>query len=146
MRRSAAIKQRLPGTLEFFAHMWWKVINDERAGYGPYRVTTTGYDYSLVSDRDGEVWAMHWHVTGISSETKPHIHLGDVMLSDQAPVNSATHLQTGRMTFETAIRWLVAFGVEPLHDDWENRLALAETPHLLFRSWSADPAVRSDGG
>jgi hypothetical protein len=133
--------------MEFYASMWWRVIEDHREDYGPYRVTTTGYDYSLVcgaESQPSEVWAMHWHATGGSGETKPHVHLGDILLSDQAPVDSNTHLFTGRMTFETAIRWLITFGAKPRHVDWRDRLALAETPHLLFRSWSDDPDVRTD--
>lgn len=133
---------RPDGPLEFFATMWWKVIEDDRDGYGPYRVSTSGYEYSLVSGRNSaEVWAMHWHVTGVSDEVKPHLHLGDLLLSKEAPVNSKAHLRTGRMTFENAIRWVIAFGAEPLHANWEDRLTLAETPHLLFRSWSSDPDV-----
>jgi len=57
LRRSPTVRQRLPGKIEFFAHMWWRVIEDAREGYGPYRVTTTGYDYSLVSGSNDEVWA-----------------------------------------------------------------------------------------
>jgi hypothetical protein len=125
--------------------MWWRVIEDNRDGYGPYRTTTVGYDYSLVSGETDEVWAMHWHVTGVSDEVKPHLHLGDIMLSSQLPITSQTHLRTGRMTFETAIRWLIDFGAEPIHGDWQDRLTLAEAPHLLFRSWSADPDLRIDG-
>lgn len=46
---------------------------------------------------------------------------------------------TGRMTFENAVRWAVEFGAVPMHDNWEDRLALAEAPHILHRSWSGDP-------
>ena len=43
------------------------------------------------------------------------------------------------MTFENVIRWAIEFGVTRRHDDWENRLTLAETPHLLYRTWSDQP-------
>ncbi|MCA1672925.1 MAG: hypothetical protein LC799_12265 [Actinobacteria bacterium] len=135
----------MPGQLELHASMYWRVIKDEREGYGPYRVTTTGYDYSLVIGDDVELWAMHWHGQGRSHEIKPHLHLGDTILSDRAPVTSRSHLRTGRMTFETAIRWAITWGAVPLHDDWEDRLVLAETPHLLFRSWSTDPDIQRTG-
>lgn len=61
----------LPGQLELHASMYWRVIEDERDGYGPYRVTTTGYDYSLVVGDNVELWAMHWHAQGRSHEVKP---------------------------------------------------------------------------
>ncbi|MCW2675188.1 MAG: hypothetical protein JWR70_228 [Modestobacter sp.] len=60
-------------------------------------------------------------------------------LAKGAPVTSKTHLVTGRMTFENAVRWAVEFGAVPMHDNWEDRLALAEAPHILHRSWSGDP-------
>jgi len=131
----------LAGRLELYASMYWRVIEDDREGYGPYRVTTTGYDYLLVIGETDELWAMHWHARGLSHEVKPHLHLGDKLLSDDAPVTSSSHLRTGRMTFETAIRWAVECGAQPLHDDWNDRLALAEAPHLLFRTWGADPEI-----
>lgn len=127
--------------LFLFAAMYWKVITDERDGYGPYRVKTLGYDYSLVQGENTELWAIHWHPSGRSWEKHPHLHLGDALLARTAPVSSKTHLFTGRMTFENAIRWAVDFGAEPLYDDWQDRLTLAETPHMLYRSWSATPDV-----
>lgn len=143
LRRRAGFS--LSGELEFHASMYWRVIEDKRDGYGPYRVTTTGYDYSLVAGESTELWAMHWHAQGRSHEIRPHLHLGDQILADHAPVTSKSHLRTGRMTFETAIRWAITWGAEPLHDDWESRLALAEAPHLLFRSWSFDPGTSEAG-
>lgn len=122
--------------LTLYAAMYWQVIEDERDGYGPYRVTTRGYDYSLVQGDATEVWAMHWHPSGSSWERLPHVHLGDVLFADTAPVSSKSHLRTGRMTFETAVRWCFQFGAEPLADDWDDRLTLAEAPHILHRSWS----------
>jgi hypothetical protein len=132
---------KLPGTLEFYAHMWWRVIRDERPGFGPYRVTTIGYDYSLVCGEEGqtEVWAMHWHPDSASEEVRPHVHLGDMLLTPQSPICRSSHLLTGRMTFENAIRWLIEFGVQPIHENWEQRLREAEGPHLANRSWSSDP-------
>ncbi len=127
--------------LTFYASMYWEVIEDEHEGYGPYRVTTRGYDHSLVRGEATELWAMHWHPAGPSGEKLPHVHLGDVLFGEGSPVSSKNHLRTGRMTFETAIRWTIEFGAMPLHDDWEARLALAEAPHMLYRTWSADPGI-----
>ncbi len=127
--------------LWLFATMYWEAIEDDREGYGPFRVRTLGYDYSLVQGENTEIWAMHWHPKGRSWEVRPHLHLGDVILADDAPINSKSHLTTGRMTFETAIRWAIEFGVEPLRDDYDDHLTLAETPHMLYRTWSGDPGV-----
>lgn len=140
-----ADQPQLPRPLAFHAAMYWKVIRDEREDYGPFRVSTTGYSYSMLAGPEQvEVWAMHWHATGVSDETKPHMHFGVPMLDNAAPVSKRDHMPTGRMTFEDAIRWLVKCGARPLVDNWTDRLALAEAPHLLFRSWSSDPDVRHD--
>jgi hypothetical protein len=129
------------GDLQLFASMHWMLIKDDRDGYGPYRVKTLGYDYSLVQGESTELWALHWHPAGRSWERRPHLHVGDAVLAAGAPVSSKSHLGTGRMTFENAIRWAIEFGAMPLHDNWADRLALAETPHMLFRTWSGDPGV-----
>ncbi|MGQ0779103.1 MAG: hypothetical protein ACT4NY_32595 [Pseudonocardiales bacterium] len=82
--------------------------------------------------------SMYWQV--IKDEREGYGPYG--ILSELAPVTSKSHLRTARMTFEMAIRWAITWGAVPLHDDWENRLALAETPHLLYRSWSTDPEIQ----
>ena len=89
-------------------------------------MTERAYDYSLVRGEPTELWAMHWHPTGSFWERLPHVHLGDVLFAEGAPVSSRSHLRTGRMTFETAVRWAIEFGAMPLHDDWDQRLALVE--------------------
>lgn len=60
----------IPGRLELHASMYWQVIKDERDGYGPFRITTTGYDYSLVIGDKGELWAMHWHAQGLGEASR----------------------------------------------------------------------------
>jgi hypothetical protein len=135
-RASTAGSGRARGKLELFASMWWCVIED--ADNGPLRVSTRGYGYSLVLD-DEELWAMQWQPDGPSPEKKPHLHLGPSLLAASAPITSKAHLRTGRMTFETAIRWCIEFGAEPRYADWNNRLTLAEGPHLLYRSWHQEP-------
>jgi hypothetical protein len=106
-RISDAVSGRAVETLEFFASMWWCVIKDDNNG--PLRVSTRGYSYSLVLD-DHELWAMQWQPDGPSPEKKPHLHLGSSLLAVSAPITPKAHLRTGRMTFETAVRWCVVFG------------------------------------
>lgn len=122
----------------FEAAMYWKVVSDDEPQYGPFRVTTLGYNYRLVLDDGRELWALHWHPAGRSPAIQPHLHLGPNVVED-VEVSAGGHLPTPRMTFEQSIRWVISFGAAPAHLDWEDRLALAETPHLLFRRWSQDP-------
>jgi hypothetical protein len=125
-----------PEDLTFSAAMYWKLIEDDRSECGPFRVTTLGYEYSLVIGETTELWALHGASGRKIVEHRPQVHLGDVLLTEAAPVSSKTHLPTGRMTFENAIRLAADFGAVPLREDWSNRLALAETPHLLHRTWN----------
>jgi len=53
-----------PGKLELYASVYWRVIKINQEGLSPYRVATTGYDYSLVIGETCELWAMHWHPQG----------------------------------------------------------------------------------
>lgn len=128
--------------LNLFGGMQYRIITEDEEGYGPFRVTTEGYMYALERD-ERELFALHWHPSGVSNVTGPHLHLGDPILTAESPINSKAHLPTARMTFEQAIRWAIEFGTPPLCADWEQRLALAEGAHLIFRSWSQDPNVRN---
>lgn len=126
-----------PDGQTFFAAMWWDVIEDARDGHGPVRVTTTGYDYSLVDADDAELWAHHWHPTRPGNVREPHIHLGPGVLSPGSPVTNKSHLPSGRCSLEHALAWAAEAGCRPQHADWRERLAEAEAPHLLYRTWSS---------
>lgn len=127
------------GCIELRARMKYMIIEDERDGYGPFRVTTRGYDYS-VRTRDGAaVLDYHWHPTGLSHEKRPHLHIGSAQLSHDSVLARKQHLCCGRVTLEAVIRNLINNqGVKPLTLDWSDLLDLCETPHILHRSWSMD--------
>ena len=122
----------------FDATMYWRVIEDERLDYGPVRVTTTGYNYRLRLSNGAELWALHWHPTGVSPVDTPHLHLGSAALHADGPLTPAAHLGVSRMTFEQSIRWVIESGASPTREDWADRLVLSEAPHLLYRNWSGD--------
>lgn len=42
-----------PRSLEFRARILYEIIRDNRPGYGPYRITTRGYDYSICTSDKG---------------------------------------------------------------------------------------------
>lgn len=125
--------------IEFRARMKYMLIEDNREDYGPYRVTTRGYDYSVRTQDGTAVLDYHWHPTGLSHEKRPHIHIGSAQLSDESVLAKKQHLCCGRVTLETVIRNLIVNqGVEPLTRDWSDLLDLCETPHILHRTWSMD--------
>ena len=115
--------------------MRYRIITDDREGYGSYRVTTRGYAYSLQDSSGRGMLDYHWHPTGRSDETRPHLHVGSHQLTDDAVLTNKLHIPTGRVTLEDAVRAAIGLGAEPLVDDWDDRLTLSESPHKLYRSW-----------
>lgn len=124
--------------IELRARMKYKIIQDSREGYGPFRVTTRGYDYSVRKADGTAVIDYHWHPTGKSNEVRPHIHIGSSQLRQDSILSNKHHLLCGRITFEAVIRNLIHQDVTPQFDDWSDLLDLCEAPHLLHRTWTLD--------
>ena len=119
--------------------MAYRIVGIDDPDLGPFKVSTLAYHYSITDSRNRELVAIHWHPNGVSTTRSPHIHLGRSVNSKTSPLPDRHHLATSRMTFEQAIKWAIEFGAEPLCDDWRDRLDLAESPHLLYRSWHQSP-------
>jgi hypothetical protein len=134
------VRLRGEPALDFRARMVYRLIEDPRAGFGPIRVTTRAYDYSLRLATGESVVDYHWHPDGVSHEARPHLHLGSAQLQPHGVIGRKHHLPTGRVTFESVIRTAVELGATPLHEDWQQRLEDTETPHIRYRSWSVDPS------
>lgn len=119
------------------ARMQYRIIPDEEAG--PFRVTTEGYAYSLDDASGVELFSIHWHPLGVSTYVKPHLHLPRPVSTPSGLVEAGGHLPVSRMSFEQAIRWSIEWGAQPRVDDWQDRLDLAESPHVLHRRWHVEP-------
>ncbi len=124
--------------LEFMARMRYLIIEDEREGYGPYRITTRAYDYAIQTQDKALVIAWHWHPSGNSHVTEPHLHLGSSQLSADSVLSEKAHYPTGRITFEAAIAASIQLGAKPNYEDWREILAMCEGPHIQYRSWHKD--------
>jgi len=128
-----------PGaSLELRARMFYKIITDDRPDYGPYRITTLGYDYSVRRSDGAAVFDYQWHPRGLSHEKRPHIHIGSAELSADAVLSNKQHILTGRITFKAVLRNLIGLGVRARFDDWSDQLDLCEAPHLRYRTWTND--------
>ncbi|SRR6266508_2044034 len=129
---------RLAGdqALELRARMFYEIIRDARTGYGPFRVTTRGYDYSLRTADRCAVVDYHWHPLSNSHVAAPHLHLGEAQLRPDAVLRGKHHLPTGRITFEAVVKSAIDSGAKPMRADYEERLAETEYRHVLHRSWS----------
>ncbi|BCB81333.1 hypothetical protein GCM10022251_61800 [Phytohabitans flavus] len=121
--------------IEMRARMFYEIIRDPRPGYGPFRITTRGYDYSLRTSDGLAVVDYHWHPLGQSHEKDPHLHIGAAQLRPDSVLSNKDHLPSGRITVESVVRAAIASGATPLQPDWETRLAGTEYRHVLHRSW-----------
>lgn len=93
------------------------------------QVRIVGYSYA-VHDRAGqELLTYQWHPVGRSPVVRPHLHLGSRLLRPElAPPFGRTHWPTERVTLTAVLRAAIEdLGVEPLRDDWQERLTVAET-------------------
>ncbi len=91
---------------------------------GWWRPNPAGYWCELLHSGERELLAYHWHPTGASTITWPHIHVS----GPTAPVDlTRGHLPTGVVVLPAVLRYAIAdLGVEPLRPDWEAVLAGAE--------------------
>jgi hypothetical protein len=98
--------------------MHYEIIRDDREEYGPWRVSTRGYRYQISRIGQQDLARLHWHPTGASHYTEPHLHLPTV-----------------RATFEDAITWAAVLGMPMARDDWPEVLKQCQEKHLVHRSW-----------
>ncbi len=79
----------------------------------------------------------HWHPTGRSHATFPHLHL--------YTVRPDGHFVTPRQTLESAVQWCIEMGAEPRNPQWHSVLAESEGIHQLYRSLVGGPAIATSG-
>ncbi len=119
-------------TVHFEASQRFQLIeipeDDDRRTAGRLRVRTTEYAYNLTMPTGTLSW--HWHPTGRSDEHRPHMHLPD---------DPRGHYPTPRFSIEEVIEWVIQRGVDPAHEDWEQRLMETDGIHKLYRSWTDTP-------
>ena len=92
-------------------------------------VRIVSYEYRLLDPDQREIIAFHWHPTGLSNVTDPHLHLSSQlkpieMGRSQEPLALADmHIPTGFVTLEDVVRLLITeFGISPRRDDWDRLL------------------------
>ena len=103
---------------------------------GPWKCSTTRYQYALDDADDHEIVAYHWHPAGESDVTRPHVHLGIGAKIKHLGLLRA-HLPTNRIAAEDFLLLAIRdLGVEPLRDDW--REVLEETRDR-FEQWQTWP-------
>lgn len=122
---------RLAGTglyLECF-HDFRIVAED--GGRAGYNAITTGYWYSLLDEGRHELFAYHYHPSGESWCTYPHLHVTTATRT----VIGKSHLVTEHVSFAAFIHMLIedpAIPVVSLRPDWSRILELKGDPDVVI--------------
>jgi hypothetical protein len=95
---------------------------------GDWQVAVIGYQYTFAHPDAGEVIAYHWHQSGVSGITTPHIHIGPAATGRDAVVRPGTlhkaHFPSGAVSLESVLRLaIIEFDAEPRRDDWASILS-----------------------
>lgn len=128
---------RLTGTnIAISISQYFRPIKDERKDYGPYRVSTTAYYYTVEDVNGPEVLAYHWHPEAPNSKTlHPHVHLQQGAQVKRQEL-AGEHLPTGRVAVEDFIRLLIElFGVTPRNANWRAVLDRTTERFRTYKSW-----------
>jgi hypothetical protein len=98
------------------------------AGRAPFEVLRTGYWYDILDLAGREIIASHWHPSGISPVTTPHLHLTSRLGRLDLPGGGSValgemHIPTGYLDLSDLVGLLITeFDVEPRRPDWESVL------------------------
>lgn len=99
-------------------HSFNLVHEASRESRSRWEAHTTGYMYTLEGADGREILAYHWHPTGNSHVTTPHLHLG-AGAGSLRPELTKAHLDTGLITPVTLLALSIEqFGVRPRRADW----------------------------
>ncbi len=114
-----------------FAHLYTVGHVPDDAQRGPYKVSTSFYQYKILDCDEREIVVYDWAPTGISLVRTPHLHIpiaGSIVLrqregsprEDQKTYLGSLHFPTARILLEDIVELLIReFRVDPRRDDWE---------------------------
>ncbi len=98
-----------------------------------FHASTVAYRFHILDGDEREILAYHWHPSGPSPISEPHLHLSSRVgviqdaRSEHGIALGELHLATGAVTFAQIVRMLIReFGIQPRRSDWENVLTAVE--------------------
>lgn len=106
------------------------------------RVRTRGYRYHLLTEDFVEIVMWHWHPTGRSRVTAPHMHIGKSQIVATGVSHVLQQVPSGRVSFEeVAIHLVTEVRVATLRprDDALNVMFESAQNFYRHRSWSSLP-------
>lgn len=92
-----------------------------------YSIATTRYSYTVLDRHHQELLAYHYHPSGVSCRTYPHLHISGAA----SPFPGKAHLTTGWVSLPAVIRMLIEDPASPvvsLRPDWPQVLDAASGP------------------
>ena len=111
---------------DFMSSLAFNQPDDRRESIAARMVS---YEYRILDLDAREILAFHWHPTGLSNVTDPHLHLSsrlnpiDIGRNQELLPLADMHIPTGFVTLEDIVRLLITeFGITPRRDDWDNLL------------------------
>lgn len=117
--------------------MEYVVVATDDPDRGPYKVSTRGYRYHILTADGTESFLYHWHPSGRSPHTRPHAHIGNALLVPDAVITRKEHVPTGRVALEHVIQFLLqAYEVVPSRQDYERILEDSLARFERWRTWS----------
>jgi hypothetical protein len=96
-----------------------------------FKVSSSFYQYEILDLEETEIVSYHWHPTGVSAVTTPHLHVpaaGSIVLQQRFESKLAhrkthlgrIHFPTQHMVVEDIVESLIReFLADPLRADWE---------------------------
>jgi hypothetical protein len=108
--------------------MHYKVV-PAQGQFGPWKVSTAAYIYSIQDKQGHELLAYHWHPTSTPQYDYPHLHVHSGVLAK-------LHLPTRPISLEEALRLLITqLNVKPFKKEWEKVLRETQEAHQKFQTW-----------
>ena len=116
----------------------FRIIEDLQ--YGPWRITTAGYKYTIETADGEEILGYHWHPESRSQFREPHLHLGyGAKIGRRELESTKAHLPTGRVAMEDFIRLLIeVFEANP-RNDWKDVLNRTAQKFWQYATWGRPP-------
>jgi hypothetical protein len=132
------------GVVSFFLRIFVEYRVDVSTNLRVNVVSVTSYSYRLLTSDHRELLVFHWHPSGLSRFTRPHVHVGGAapitlpVLHNGVPRSldiGKAHLPTRQISPEDLVEFLIddpVFAIEPRRIDWrrilERRRASADGP------------------
>lgn len=87
-----------------------------------WEIVVAAYAFGLMEQDGAELFTFHWHPTGPSHMTEPHLHLGPRLSASGFDV-SGVHVPTGQIGLAQVVLFAIRdLGVTPRRRDWRSIL------------------------